>query len=67
MPSVSISTIHTTLSALADDHDANMRRLAERATDLSEHARHGYQLVSTATVPGNELTTLVDTLQKVEA
>ncbi|MEV8136223.1 hypothetical protein [Microbacterium aurantiacum] len=67
MNTVSIVTITTVLSVHADGHTANMRRLADRAMDLADHARHGYQLVSTGIIPGEEGTTIVDTLQKVEA
>ncbi|WP_231718066.1 hypothetical protein, partial [Microbacterium aurantiacum] len=67
MSTVAISTITTVLSVYADEHTTNMRRLADRAMVLADHARHGYQLVSTGIIPGEEGTTIVDTLQKVEA
>lgn len=67
MNTVSIVTITTVLSVHADEHPANMRRLTDRAMDLADHARHGYQVASTVTVPGEEGTILIDTLQKAEA
>lgn len=65
MNTVSIVTITTVLSVHADEQPANMRRLSDRAMDLADHARLGYQVAST--VPGEEGTIIVDTLQKVEA
>ncbi|GAA0504441.1 hypothetical protein [Microbacterium aurantiacum] len=67
MNTVSIVTITTGLSVHADEHITNMRRLSDRAVDLADHARHGYQVASTVTVPGEEETILIDILQKVEA
>ncbi len=60
-----ITTVSTFVSATtAEDRQYQGRKIAERTEDLQVHARTGWALAHTATIPGPEGVMFVDTLTR---
>lgn len=60
-----ITTVSTFVPATtAEDRQYQGRKIAERTEDLQAHAQSGWSLAHTATIPGPEGVTFVDTLTR---
>lgn len=60
-----ITTVSTFVPATtAEDRQYQGRKIAERTEDLEAHARNGWALAHTATIPGPEGVMFVDTLTR---
>jgi hypothetical protein len=58
-----IDTLVTFVPVVGEDEmQRQLRKLGERDDDLKTRARMGYALTHTATIPGPQFTTFVDTL-----
>ncbi len=57
-----IETITTRVER--EDDSRTIQRLQNRADDLNNYGRSGYELASTVTVPSGEYTIIIDTLTK---
>lgn len=62
-----IDTITTVVPVVDEDHiPRQLSKIGERDTDLRLRTKQGYRLTHTATIPGPQFTTFVDTFVRDE-
>lgn len=62
-----IDTVTTIVPVVDEDHiPRQLNKLGERDEDLRSRARQGYHLTNTATIPGPQFTTFVDTFVRTD-
>lgn len=62
-----ITTVTTLVPVVGEDEiQRQLRKLAERDTDLSQFSCAGWNLSNTATITGPDFVTFVDTLTKTD-